>query len=1084
LLVAVALPSTLVPRAAGAAATPAQVPAAPRRPAPKRAQATPVPDTFTFRAIGPAASGGRVSAVAGSDRDVRLYYVGAAAGGVFKSTDGGTSFQPAWDGPHFGAIGALAVAPSDANVVWAGTGEANPRNDVSYGDGVWRSRDGGKHWTHAGLDDTALIAKILVDPHDPNHALVAALGNPWKDSAARGVYRTVDGGRRWTKTLFVGPASGAADLAWNAKRPQTVFAAMWQFRRKPWIATSGGPQDGLYRSRDGGRTWTKIEGHGFPAGMLGRIGVAIAPTDPRRVYAVVQSKLGTVWRSNDGGDSWRKVSSDTTPEQRPFYFSHLAVDPRDENRVISLSMYMTVTRNGGRTWKHLEGYLHPDNHAIWWSADGRRIIEGNDGGVVLSRNGGVTWGFLDRLPIGQIYHVGFDDQNPYTICGGFQDNSSWCAPTNARNGTGLMNRDWYAIAGGDGMFAIPDPLDPSLIWTNTQDGVLGIYDSKARQSIDVSPFPRDVFTSTTSLARSQYRFNWNAPLAFSPQDGHVAYFGGNVIFKTTDRGRHWTAISPDLTRNEKDHQIASGGAITLDVSGAEYYDTTLAIAPSPKDTGTIWAGTDDGLVQLTRDGGANWTVVTPRGWPKYGRVEEIDASPFAAGTAFVQLDRHDLGDDAPYAYVTDDFGTSWRAIAANLPANAPVRVVRQDTRNPNVLYAGTENGLWISHDRGARWERVKAGLPVVPVYDLHVQPAANDLLLATHGRGFFVLDDLTPLQQLTDARARGVMLFPIRPATLWASFPSVEPGDGNSLPSNEFAAPNAPAGAIVTFYQHRRAKARPWLEILDSRGRAVRTLRGSYPTDEGRKFFVTNAVGINRLVWDASEDGPTRWYGTSLQNMGPLTGAEALPGTYTARLHVDGRTFDQTFTLADDPNSPWTPEQRAARHAFLVTLFSWYDRIDKALNEIDRRLKQKMLTPSARAQLIALRNALTSNPLHDEDSIALPDRIREQVGGLAGQLGGGLQPPFEQHQAALDALRPQLQTAYLRIARVLGNAFVPGPTSEYRPPVPSWTASPSPAPTQLSTPSPSPSPTPSPSSATVRLPAGTPTPSPSPSPTP
>jgi photosystem II stability/assembly factor-like uncharacterized protein len=624
-----------------------------------------------------------------------------------------------------------------------------------------------------------------------------------------------------------------------------------------------------------------------------------------------------------------------------------------------------------------------------------------------------------------------------------------------------MNRDWFAIAGGDGMFAIPDPVDPALIWTNTQDGVLGIYDSKARQSIDVSPYPRDVFTSTTSLAQSPYRFNWNAPLAFSPQDGHVAYFGGNVIFKTTDRGRHWTPISPDLTRNEKAHQVASGGAITLDVSGAEYYDTTLAIAPSPKDAGTIWAGTDDGLVQLTRDGGAHWTAVTPHDWPKYGRVEEIDASSFAVGTAFVQLDRHDLGDDRPYVYVTDDYGASWRAIASNLPPDAPVRVARQDPRNANVLYAGTENGLWISYDRGRRWERVKAGLPVVPVYDLHVQPAANDLLLATHGRGFYVIDDATPLQQLAAARERAVTLFPIRAATLWASFPSVEAGDGNALPANQFAAPNAPSGAVVTFYQRAAAKQRPWLEILDAQGHAVRTLRGSYPTDEGRKYFVTDAFGINRLVWDGSEDGPTRWNGTSLQNMGPMTGAEALPGSYTARLHVDGRAFDQPFTLADDPNSPWTAEQRAARHAFLVTLFDWFDRIDKALNEIDVRLKQKTLSASARAQLVALRNALTSNPLHDEDSISLPDRVREQVGGLIGQLGGGLQPPFEQHQATLDALRPAVVAAYARIARVLGAGFAHRPTSQYRPPSPPPASStPAAVATPVATSSPSPSPSP------------------------
>ncbi|HEX3550143.1 MAG TPA: hypothetical protein VHT53_07210, partial [Candidatus Elarobacter sp.] len=612
---AVLAASFTAPLAPVAAAPGTATPESPRKP-PSKPAVTPSPgpdtDGVRFRALGPAIAGGRVPAVAGSDRDPSLYYVGGAGGGVFKSADGGTSFASVWDhASRFGAIGAISVAPSDDRTVWVGTGEANPRNDVSYGDGVWVTHDGAKHWTHAGLERTSQIAKILVDPKNARRAIVAALGDPWADSTERGVYVTSDGGRTWSKTLYAGPSSGAADLAWNPRRPQTVFAAIWQFRRQPWIATSGGPADGLYRSRDGGRTWTKLHGRGFPTDTLGRIGVAVAPSDPNRVYAVIQSKQGTIWRSDDGGDSWRRVSSDTTPEQRPFYFSHLAVDPRNRDRVISVSMYLTVTKDGGRTWKHQTGSVHVDNHALWWSHDGTRIIEGNDGGAILSRNGGDSWAFLARIPLAQIYHVGYSDEKPYLICGGLQDNSSWCAPTNARNGTGVLNRDWFAIAGGDGIFAVPDPLDPNFLWTNTQDGVLGIYDQRARQSVDVSPYPRDVFTSVDSLARSPYRFNWNAPLAFSPQDGHVAYFGGNVIFKSSDRGRHWTPISPDLTRNEKQHQLASGGPITLDVSGAEYYDTTLAIAPSPKESGVIWAGTDDGLVQLTRDRGAHWANVTP-----------------------------------------------------------------------------------------------------------------------------------------------------------------------------------------------------------------------------------------------------------------------------------------------------------------------------------------------------------------------------------------------------------------------------------------------------------------------------------------
>jgi photosystem II stability/assembly factor-like uncharacterized protein len=1033
IVAAVAVLVTTSPFAAHAAPPGGGEAASSRKAGPKPSPSpSPGPDTegVKFRAIGPAISGGRVAAVAGSDRDPALYYVGGAGGGVFKSTDGGASFQSVWtDASKFGAIGAIGVAPSDDKTVWVGTGEANPRNDVSYGDGVWLTRDGAKHWTHAGLDDTSNIAKILVDPKNPRRAVVAALGDPWKDSTARGVYVTSNGGRTWAKTLYVGPASGAADLAWNEKAPRNVFAAIWQFRREPWIATSGGPADGLYRSRDGGRTWSKIRGHGFPTDTLGRIGVAVAPSDPSRVYAVVQSKQGTIWRSDNGGDDWQRVSADTRPEQRPFYFSHLAVDPKNRNRVIAVSMYLTVSKDGGRTWKHLTAAVHVDNHALWWSRDGTRLLEGNDGGAILSRNGGESWAFLDRIPLAQIYHVGFSNEKPYLICGGLQDNSSWCAPTTARNGIGLLNRDWFAITGGDGMYAIPDPIDPNFVWTNTQDGVLGIYDRTARQSVDVSPYPRDVFTSATSFAQSPYRFNWNAPLAFSPQDGHVAYFGGNVVFKTSDRGRHWTPISPDLTRNEKEHQRNSGGPVNLDVSGAEYYDTTLALAPSPKDANLIWAGTDDGLIHLTRDGGAHWSNVTPASWPKYGRVEVIEASPYAAGTAFTLLDRHDLGDRRPYAFVTDDFGATWRSISANLPANAPVRVIRQDLREPNLLYAGTENALWISYDRGGRWERLRAGFPVVPVYDIHVHPAANDLLVATHGRGFYVLDDLAPLQQLAAARSAGVQLFPVRDATLWAAFPSIETGDAGALPANEFSAPNAPGGVVLTFYQRTKAKERPWFEIVDANGKLVRTLRGQVPFDrrdppkeERAKYYVSNDAGLNRITWDGSENGPTRWLGTSFGNAGPSSGPEALPGRYTARLHVDGKTYEQQFALADDPNSPWTADERAARHAYLARAYGWIDGIDKALNEIDARLK-KHPAPAERAALTALRDELSSNALYDEDSIAKPDRIRERVFVLTYPLGGNLQPPFEQHQAALADLTLQVATAYQHISRVLGSGF-------------------------------------------------------------
>jgi photosystem II stability/assembly factor-like uncharacterized protein len=992
---------------------------------PAAARPAPIGDYayLKYRSIGPAISGGRVSAVAGSDRDPMLYYVGAAGGGVFKSVNGGTSFTDVFAKEPVGAIGAITVSPRDDRDVWVGTGEANPRNDVSYGDGVWRSTDGGKTWRHRGLDESSQIAKILVDPRNANVALAAALGNPWKDSPQRGVFRTVDGGKTWTKTLYLGPGSGASDLAWDSRHPDTVYAGMWQFRRRPWIFSSGGPAGGLYRSQDNGRTWVKLT-RGLPPGITGRIGIAVAPSDPHRVYAIIQAKAGVIWRSADGGDSWRLTDSDTLPGQRPFYFSHLRVDPRNRNWVISLSMYLTQSKDGGTTFKHLTGILHPDNHDLWWSADGKRIIEGNDGGFIISNDAGATWSAPSNIALAQIYHVGYDLRSPYTVCAGLQDNSSWCAPSNARNGIGILDRDWTAIAGGDGVWAWPDPLDPTLIWTDTQDGALSIYDGNAHQSVDVSPFPRDAFTSTSGLARNSYRFNWNSPLAFSPQDPHVAYFGGNVVFRSADRGRHWTPISPDLTRNEKDHQRVSGGPISLDVSGAEYYDTILDVAPSPRESGLIWVATDDGLVQLTRDGGAHWRNVTPRSWPRYGRIEAIEPGRFAAGTAFANIDRHDLGDRAPYLYMTSDYGATWHSISANLPADTPVRTVRQDLKNPDVLYAGTETGVWVSLDRGARWDRLQLNLPTTPVYDLRIQPVENDLIVATHGRGLFILDDLAPIEALAAAREAETYLFPIRPATLYAQWQPVETGDDGALPNNYFVGANPPPGALLTFYQRKRARTRPSVDIVDPLGRLVRRLAGSHETPEGRKFAVSNEAGVNRLNWDGQEDGPVKWLGTTQQNRGSETGPEALPGSYIARVHIDGKTLERPFTLAADPASPSTLAELRERHAFLSALYAEVSQIDRLLNAADARRHKltHVKGPAAAAELArldAVRDMLTSDARNDEDSIARPDRVREEVGGLIGALSGSFAPPTAAHLAAAAEVKAAVDAALARARAAL-----------------------------------------------------------------
>lgn len=989
----------------------------PHRIAVPRPSASPTENPgLQYRSIGPAISGGRVAATAGSDRDAMLYYVGAAAGGVFKSSNGGVSWSDVWDAQPLGSIGALAIDPTKDDVVWAGTGEANPRNDVSWGDGIWRSRDGAKTWHHLGLAKTSQIARISIDPARPRDVVVAALGNPYIDTPERGVYRTTDDGRSWTKTLFLDASTGAADLARDPRDPKVLYAAMWRYRRQPWQLGSGGGRDGLYKSIDGGTTWRRIVGNGFPAEPIGRIGIAIAPSRHMRVYAAVQSKAGTIWRSDDGGATWTRVSSDTMPEQRPFYFSHLAVDPRNPNHVVAVSMYLSESKDGGRTWKHLATNIHVDNHALWWSADGKRMLNGNDGGIALSNDAGKSWSMPLNLAIGQIYHVAVSNAEPYEICGGFQDNSSWCGPSRSRNGIGIIDRDWTAIAGGDGTWAVFDPADPQKIWTDTQDGVLTIFDRAAQQSIDVEPWPRDAFTSTRGLRDKHYRFNWNSPLAFAPADPHTAYFGGDAVFKTSDEGHTWTQISGDLTRNEKQHQGVSGGAITLDVSGAEYYDTLLALTPSAADPQTIWTGSDDGLVHVTRDGGTTWRDVTPPQLPSYARIECIEAARDDAQTAYLAVDRHDLGDRAPYLFATSDGGATWRRIDAALPRNASTHVIRSDPKNGAMLYAGTEQGVYYSPNRGRSWLSMQFNLPAAPVYDLQIQPRDNDLIVATHGRSFWIFDDLTPLQQSTGLGAFEPVLYTIRPGTLAAQWQPIETGDNASLPAGRFIGANPKGPALITFYQRSAAKQRPEIEIANGDGNVVRHLRGSYETEERTKYWVSNVPGYNRLAWDGLEDGPVRWHGTTVQNMGPLTGAEALPGTYTVTVKIGGRTITQPFELRADPRSPWSAEQRAQRHAYLTRLYGDISEIDTLLNEIDaqERVLRRSRTGTARARVAQLeraRDELTANDRRDEDSVAKPDRLREQIFAALGPLGGSYQPPFAAHTAAAD----EVQTEYDRI---------------------------------------------------------------------
>lgn len=953
----------------------------------------PVYGRLHWREVGPAGAGGRVAAVAGTASDPFLYYLGSAGGGVWKSDDGAASWNPVFAHEPVASIGAVEIDPTNKKVIWVGTGEANPRNNVSYGDGIYKSIDGGEKWHNMGLKGARHIARIAINPKNPKVVVVAAFGDFFADNPNGGIWRTEDGGRTWQHTLFVGQQSGGSDLAMDPHNPNVVFAGIWQFRRLPWTFTSGGPADGLYRSTDGGKTWTKLTGHGLPGGLMGRIGLAIAPSNPRRVYALIQSKAGVLWRSDDGGDTWRLTSSDTLVDQRPFYFTHIAVDPSKPDHVYGVSEMLSESKNGGKTFKKIADEVHVDYHAIWIAPnDAKRILVGNDGGFALSTNGGDTWSFGANLAIGQVYHTAFDDRNPYHVCAPLQDNNGFCGPSNGLSPDGILNSMWKRVIGGDGMWAVPDPSDPHRIWTDSQGGAISVFDDRTDLSTYVIPY----FESSAAdfaLYTARHRFNWDSPIAFAPWDSHTVWLGGDIVFQTVDDGVHWTTISPDLTRNIKSHQQNAGGQISLDVSGAEYSDTILDIEGSPLGNGEIWVGTDDGLVQLTRDSGQHWTNVTPGGVPQFARVETVAPSPFRDGLAYAIFDDHRSGNYRPYLYVTSDFGKSWRKITNGLPQDQYVRTVRPDIRNPNVLYAGTELGVWVSHNGGGQWQSLQLNLPPVSVRDIRIQPTFDDIIIATHGRGLWILDDAQAVQSLRQAQAASADLFPLRTAYEYHQHSDIE--DLYTW----YAAANPPNGAIINYYQAAPQKKTPLIQVLDAQGRVIRSITGTHKVHNAEVPDVSNDQSLNRVVWDLHDNGPVRWMGAPNEDArGPKHGALVPPGTYTVRVRLSGHSFTRSVEVRPDPRLSFTQEQCEAVYGFEHHYLGLYSNVDVALNALDavkknldslarnpRRMSVTILreaTAVARGARDRIFSELTANFHNDEDSIGRPGALREDLDGL------------------------------------------------------------------------------------------------------
>ena len=963
-----------------------------------------------WRSLGPAVSGGRLGAVAGSDRNPSLYYVGAAGGGVWKSTNGGSSFSPVFDGQPVASIGAITIDPQDTQTVWVGTGESNPRNDVTQGDGVYKTTDGGKTWKRVLSLHNALVNNVFVDPRDTKRVVVSVLGDPFADDEDRGIYRSTDGGATWKKVLYIDAQTGASDMVANPRNPDVLFAGLWRYRRTGWSSNSAGTSGGLFRSSDGGATWTKLTGHGLPEGETGRIGLAVAASNPARMYALIESKDGLLWRSDDAGATWSLASKDTLINERPFYYSKVYVDPTNADRLWTESVHMTISTDGGKHFSITGRGLHGDHHAMWLSRDGQRIIEGDDGGVAFSNDNGTTWEWRKILPISQLYHIGYSHELPYRVCAPLQDNGMWCGPSDPLSPNGISASDWIRVGSGDGTWTTFDPRDPAFVWMasggQNYAGNLTIANTKTGDNRDVTPYVRD--QNVVDPKDLAYRFNWETPITFDPFDPTRAYTAGNVVFTSTDRGTHWRAISPDLTVNERSHQVVSGG-LTLDGTGAETSDTILALEPSRAARGELWVGTDDGLIHMTRDTGKHWTNVTPPGIAPFGRFASIAPSPRSAATAYATYDRHMVGDRTPYVFVTHDFGAHWQSIANGLSQDDETRSIAVDPRNPKLLYLGRERSLLASWDEGATWQSLSGTLPAVSVRDIRVQPESNDILLATHGRGAYILDDATPIQQLS--RARGTTkLFSVRTSYGWntAAFYGTR-NDGDS-PSY---------GAIVSYYLNAPAMKNPTAEIVDSLGRVVRSFT-THDEDGKQVPDLTNKVGLNRFAWDLLEDAPHAWKAAPKWNRGDDMSVPVLPGNYTVHLHVDGRAYGQPIVVRQDARTNFTLAEMRERRDRMRQVSDELSHVNDALNALTK-ISTKGPAPLAdeARRLIA---TMTSNPINDQDNDFLTDVLRERLQTQFGSYFGSFSIPTEaqkREDAAIAALsKERLRDVDVFLSRV------------------------------------------------------------------
>ncbi|HYT81881.1 MAG TPA: glycosyl hydrolase [Gemmatimonadales bacterium] len=1021
--------------------------AAQRRPArPARAAASPASAAaFTFdttlynalewREIGPF-RGGRSTAVAGHAGQPYTFYFGATGGGVWKTTDGGLTWQPVSDKDfRTGSIGAIEVAPSDANVVYVGTGESPLRGNVSPGDGVYRSTDAGKTWTPVGLRDAGQIGAIRVHPADANLVYVAALGHAFGPNSERGVFRSRDGGKTWDKILFRSDSGGAIDLAMDPVNPRILYAAFWQARRGPWYLSSGGPGSGLFKSTDGGDTWKEItRNEGLPEGVIGKIGVTVSGGNHDRVWAIVEADEGGVFRSDDGGETWRRTNEERNLRQRAWYYTHIHADPRDAETVYVLNTGLYRSVDGGRTFTPIRA-PHGDNHALWIAPnDPLRMINGNDGGANVTYNGGVTWTGQDNQPTAQFYHVITTTHVPYRVCGAQQDNSTVCIASRTDGGA-ITEKDWYEVGGCESGYIAARADEPDVTFAGCYGGFISRQDRRTGQERVVSVWPDNPMG--WGAADLKYRFNWTFPIVHSPQNPNVLYATGNVVFKSGNDGQTWEAISGDLTRNDKTKQGPSGGPITKDNTSIEYYDVVFALAPSPHDSNTIWAGTDDGLVQVTRDGGKTWSNVTPRELPEWALISIIEVSPQDPATAYVAATRYKWDDFHPYIYKTSDYGRTWRKIVTGIPDNHFIRVVRADPARRGLLYAGGEFGVYVSFDDGANWQTLQRNLPVVPIHDLAVRD--NDLIAATHGRSFWILDDLTPLHQLGDsvARAARFLFKPRDPSRMGAGGGGFGGGGGPSGVGR-----NPPGGAVVYFYLKDKpdSTADVRLEFLDARDSVIRRFT-TRPREPGDTLKVR--AGMNRFVWNLRYPDASRFPGMIFW-AGGTQGPVAVPGTYKVRLATGDWSQARSFVVTKDPRVATTQEDYQRQFDLLIRVRDRVTAANDAVKRI-RDVKEQMDGAAARARGLAgdtgRRIAQQADSIKarlsaieaeiyqvknrsSQDPLNYPIRLNNKLAALSGVVGSADAPPTDQSVRVFDELSAALQVQLDRLKAVL-DADVP-----------------------------------------------------------